>query len=140
MNTRTIVFTESYAEVTYLPAKRRLILIWNGNPIGDEYKKPFLAMLEFGKEFPVDSMVSDISNQGNISPENRKWFEKELMPRGAEAGLKRAAIITNGSALKLYYANILLIALKGFPLVTRIFNSKNEAINWLDSFPVSRHK
>jgi hypothetical protein len=133
------VLSEPYATVTYDREKRQLLLIWDGNPTGDQYKKPFMTMIEFGKRNPVDSMISDISKQGIISPENRKWFEKEMMPQAVAAGLKRAAIVTSGNAFKLYYINIILAAVNKFPLTTRLFNKREDAFKWLDTFPVSSH-
>jgi hypothetical protein len=135
----TQVFSEPYAKVTYDSQKRQLLLIWDGNPTSDQYRKPFMAMIEFGKKYPVDSMISDISKQGVISPDNRKWFEKDMMPQAVAAGLKRAAIVTSGNVFKLYYINIILAAVNKFPMVTRLFNKREEASAWLDTFPVSTH-
>ena len=73
------IFNSPYATVTFEPEKRQLILVWDGNPGADEYKNPFLKMIEFGRKHPVEAMISDISKQGIISPENRKWFEKEMI-------------------------------------------------------------
>jgi hypothetical protein len=133
------VFAAPYATATYHPEKRLIVLIWDGNPNGDEYKKPFMAMIEFGKRNPVDGMLSDISNQGIISPENRKWFEKEMMPQAVGAGLKQAAIVTNGNAFKMYYINIILSAVNKFPITTKLFNKREEAFAWLAAFPLSTH-
>jgi hypothetical protein len=133
------VFAAPYATATYHPEKRLIVLIWDGNPNGDEYKKPFMAMIEFGKRNPVDGMLSDISNQGIISPENRKWFEKEMMPQAVGAGLKQAAIVTNGNAFKMYYINIILSAVNKFPITTKLFNKREDALAWLAAFPLSTH-
>jgi hypothetical protein len=111
-----------------------MFLIWNGSPNPDEYKKPFLTMLEYGSKFPVDGMLSDISKQGIITPDNRKWFEKEMMPKAVLAGLKRGAIVTNGNAFKLYYINLILSAVNKFPIQTKLFNNQKDAVDWLDSF------
>ncbi|HEY9045059.1 MAG TPA: hypothetical protein VIN08_04155 [Ohtaekwangia sp.] len=128
------VFEAAYASVTYYPEKRLLVLVWDGSPTTEEYKLPFLAMLDYGKKYPVDGMLSDISRQGIISPDNRKWFEKEMMPRAVEAGLKRAAIVTNGNAFKLYYINLILGAVNKFPITTKLFNKQHEALEWLAHF------
>jgi hypothetical protein len=137
MNTN--VFQAPYANVTYDVVKRRMALIWTGSPSKEEYQKPFLAMLDYGARYPVDSMLSDISNQGIISPDNRKWFEKEMMPRAVQAGLQRGAIVTNGNAFKLYYINLILSAVNKFPIATKLFNNQQDALSWLDTFPVSTH-
>jgi hypothetical protein len=132
-----VIFDAPYARVTFIPEKRLLVLIWLGTPIKDEYKKPFQAMLDFGWKNPVDSMLSDITKQGVVSPDNRKWFEHEMMPKAVQAGLKRAALVTDGNAFKMYYLNIILSAVKKFPMVTKLFNNQAAAYAWLDSFPVS---
>jgi hypothetical protein len=134
-----IVFQAPYATVTFDEKRRFLLLEWHGNPTREEYKKPFQAMLDFGRKKPVDSMLSDISKQGVISPENRKWFEKEMMPAAIAAGLQRAAIVTNGNAFKMYYINLILSAVKKFPVNTKVFNSREDAYKWIDTFPVSSH-
>lgn len=132
-----VIFTAPYAQVTHNSENHTLILVWNGNPTYDEYKRPFNAMLEFGRKHRVDGMLSDISNQGVVSPENRKWFEKEMMPAAAAAGLKRAAVVTNGNAFKMYYINLILSAVNKFPITTKLFNNRDEAIKWLHGFPVN---
>ena len=91
-------------------------------------------MLEYGRKFPTEGMLSDISKQGIINPENRKWFEKDMMPQAVIAGLKRGAIVTNGNAFKLYYINLILSAVNKFPIQTKLFNNREEAITWLESF------
>jgi hypothetical protein len=133
------VFKAPYATVTYDPEKRMMVLVWSGSPTKEEYKKPFLTMIDYGRKYPVDSMISDISNQGIISPDNRKWFEKEMMPQAVEAGLKRGAIVTSGNAFKLYYINLILSAVNKFPIATKLFNNQRDAFTWIDSFPVSTH-
>src|SRR5690242_19456470 len=98
---KDLIFDTAYAKVTYDSEKRMMVLVWDGSPNQDEYKKPFLTMLEYGQKNPVDGMLSDISKQGIINPDNRKWFEKEMMPKAVAAGLKRGAIVTNGNAFKM---------------------------------------
>jgi hypothetical protein len=132
-----IVFEARYAKVTYNREKKLMVLIWDGSPSPEEYKKPFLTMLEYGHKFPVDGMLSDISKQGIVNPDNRKWFEKEMMPKAVEAGLKRGAIVTNGNAFKMYYINLILSAVNKFPIQTKLFNNQKDALIWLDSFAVS---
>jgi hypothetical protein len=135
----TIIFKAPYATATYHAEKRLMVLLWSGSPNKEEYQKPFLAMIEYGKKFPTDSMLSDITHQGIISPDNRKWFEKEMMPRAVEAGLKRGAIVTSGNAFKLYYINLILSAVNKFPIATKLFNNQRDAFAWLESFPLSTH-
>ena len=134
---KDLIFDTAYAKVTYDSEKRMMVLVLDGSPTQDEYKKPFLTMLEYGQKNPVDGMLSDISKQGIINPDNRKWFEKEMMPKAVAAGLKRGAIVTNGNAFKLYYINLILSAVNKFPIATKLFNNQKDALDWLDSFQSS---
>ena len=136
----TEVFRAPYATAAYDSETLCITLIWNGSPTKEEYKQPFIAMIAFGRKHRVDSMLSDISLQGVISPDNRKWFEKEMMPQAVDAGLKRAAIVTNGNAFKLYYINLILSAVNKFPIVTKLFNKRSEAYEWLNSFETASAK
>ena len=131
-----IVFQASYATVSYDAAKQLMVLIWNGSPSTEEYKVPFQKMLQYSETHPTEAMISDISNQGIINPDNRKWFEKEMMPKAVTAGLKRAAIVTNGNAFKMYYINIILSAVNKFPITTKLFNKQKDAFEWLESLAV----
>jgi len=134
---KDLIFETSYAKVTFDSEKRLMVLVWDGSPTQEEYKKPFLTMLEYGQKTQVDGMLSDISKQGIINPDNRKWFEKEMMPKAVAAGLKRGAIVTNGNAFKLYYINLILSAVNKFPITTKLFNNQQDALDWLDSFQSS---
>ena len=59
-----------------------------------------------------------------------------MMPKAVAAGLKRAAIVCNSNAFKLYYSNLLLSAVNKFPITTKLFNNREEAMAWLASFPI----
>lgn len=130
------IFEAPYATVTHYPDQKLLVLVWKGSPTKEEYQRPFLKMIDYGKQHGVDSMLSDISLQGIISPDSRKWFEKEMMPLAVEAGLKQAAIVTNGNAFKLYYINIILSAVNKFPIATKLFNNQKDALHWLEQVRV----
>ena len=129
-----VIFKEHYATVTHYPDRHLLVLVWSGRPTKEEYQLPFLKMIDYGAKEKVTTMLSDISQQGIINPDSRKWFEKEMMPRAVEAELKRAAIVTNGNAFKLYYINLILGAVNKFPITTKLFNNQKDALNWLEEF------
>ncbi len=63
-----------------------------------------------------------------------------MMPQAVSAGLKRAAIVTNGNAFKLYYINLILSAVNKFPIETKLFNNRQTALGWLDGFLVHKHE
>jgi hypothetical protein len=79
----------------------------------------------------VTRFMSDIRNQGVVSPESRKWFEKEMVPAAMENGLKRAAVISGSNAFKMYYINLILSSVNKFNLPFKIFNDEEKAVDFL---------
>jgi hypothetical protein len=129
-----ILFNTAYATVHYQSEHELVILTWHGNPTAEEYQRPFKEILEFSRKNPVQNMISDITNQGVVNPENRKWFESDMMPKAVAAGLKRAAVVTNGNVFKMYYVNLLLSAINKYKVPLKVFKNTTEAINWITSF------
>jgi hypothetical protein len=117
----------------YYDRQRQLGKIeWHGNPTKEEYRKPFLTLLEWAaKGNPVIRFLSDTRQQGVVSPENRKWFEKEMLPAALEAGLLRAAVLTDSNVFKMYYLNMILSAVNKFNMPFKIFNDEDKAVAFL---------
>jgi hypothetical protein len=107
-------------------------VVWAGSPTPEQYKKAFLALLDHARKGnKITRFLSDTRNQGIVNPENRKWFEREMVPAAIEAGLKRAAVITSGNAFKRYYINLILSTVNKFNMPFKIFSDEQEAINFL---------
>ena len=70
--------------------------------------------------------LSDIREQAVISPEDRKWFENEAMPKAVAKGLNAAAVVFNGNVFKKYYLNIILQATNKFGLPMNVFTKRNQ--------------
>ena len=121
-----------YVMVYYFPDKNMGKIVWSGVPTGEEYKKPFLALIDLAKKGTiVTRFLSDIRKQGIVAPDSRKWFEKEMIPAAIENGLKRAAVVSDGNAFKTYYINLILSAVNKFNLPFKIFNSEDKAVEFL---------
>lgn len=121
-----------YATVIFISEQELGKIIWHGTPRGDEYQKPFLALIDLAKKGnKVSRFLSDIRKQGVVSPDNRKWFEKEMVPAAIANGLKRAAVLTDGNAFKTYYINLILSTVNKFNMPFKIFNDETKAIEFL---------
>lgn len=121
-----------FVVVYYIADKSLGKIVWSGVPSGEEYRKPFLALIDLAKKgASVTRFLSDIRKQGVVSPDNRKWFEKEMVPAAVQHGLKRAAVISDGNAFKTYYINLILGAVNKFNLPFKIFNSEEKALEFL---------
>lgn len=128
-----IILDEAYATVYYNEELELGKVVWHGNPNDEQYKKPFMALLNLARKgTPVRKFISDIRKQGVINPANRKWFENEMMPAAIQEGLVCAASIFNGNAFKKYYMNMIISASGKFGLPLKLFNTEEEAIDWLN--------
>ena len=123
---------KEFAKVTYHPGLRIGKVLWKRKPEIDEYKIPFQELLEYGKKHPIDNFLSDIREQGVISPSHRKWFEQEALPKAIDdVKLKRAAVVFDGNVFKQYYLNMLLSVTNKYQLPLKTFNSEDKALDWI---------
>ncbi len=126
------IFESPSAVVYYVADKTMGKIVWRGTLTPEEYQKPFLALIDLAKKGTVVTrFMSDIRNQGVVSPESRKWFEKEMVPAAIANGLKRAAVISGSNAFKTYYINLILSSVNKFNLPFKIFNDEEKAIEFL---------
>ncbi len=126
------ILKASYVDVYFIPDKELGKIVWHGALTPEEYKKPFLMLIDLAKQGSVVTrFLSDIREQGVVSPDSRKWFEKEMVPAAVENGLKRAAVVSGSNAFKMYYINIILSSVNKFNLPFKIFNDEAKAIEFL---------
>ena len=132
LETEVKILEAPFATVYYIKEKSLGKIVWHGVPSSEDYKKPFLALIDLAKKgTSVTRFLSDIRNQGVVSPDSRKWFEKEMVPAAVENGLKRAAVVSGSNAFKMYYINIILSTVNKFNLPFKIFNDESKAIEFL---------
>ncbi|HKK58703.1 MAG TPA: hypothetical protein VJ937_04450 [Salinivirga sp.] len=129
-----IIEDNEYAEVSYDADLKLGKIIWKKKTPTEEYRHAFTTLLEFSKTHDVDNFLSDIRNQGVVAPENRKWFESEMLPKAIKAGLKRAGSVFDGNVFKKYYMNMIIKVSNKFGMPLKLFNSEAEAIEWFKSF------
>ncbi len=127
---KELLLNTDYAEVSYDSDLKLGKIVWKRKTSTEEYQYAFLIMLNHAKNNPADNFLSDIRDQGVVSPENRKWFETEMLPQAIDAGLKRAAVIFDGNVFKKYYLNMIIKVSNKFGLPLKMFNSEEKAIEW----------
>lgn len=126
-----IVLETNYARVIFDEENKLGIVEWLAKCSTEEYQKAFNTLLDIQQEKPIIRYISDIRKQSIISPEDRKWFETEALPRSIKQGLKAAAVVFDGNAFKKYYINVILKATNRFGLPIKTFNELEEAKQWL---------
>jgi len=127
---KIILLDADYAEVSYDEELKLGKIEWKRKTTTEEYQYAFMVILEHAKKNPSDNFLSDIRKQSVVSPENRKWFETEMLPQAIEAGLKRAAVIFDGNVFKKYYINMIIKVTNKYGLPLKVFNTEEEAIEW----------
>lgn len=124
------IFSNNVCEVYYNAEMKVGKITWSDTPSSFEYKEPFIFLKGYIKTNPIVYFISDITNQGVNSNENRKWFEKEIIPSVIEEGIKKVAIISNNNLLKKLYFYIMIMTLKKSDLPVRFFSNETQSIEW----------
>ncbi len=116
----------------------KLFLVeWNDKAITyEQYQEPYIFLLEYNEKIgkTAQAVIVDIRNQKVIQPHFRKWFEDVAIKRGIAQGLKRAVAVSNANVFKKYYLNNIVNSSSRFGLTLKIFNTVEEAKEWLKNF------
>lgn len=102
-----------------------------GKCTSEKYREAFLFLLDNQKIYGLKRFLSDVRDQGIISPDDRKWFENVALPKSIELGLKAAAVIFIGNVFKKYYLNVIIQATNKFNLPVKLFIDQESAEDWL---------
>ncbi len=128
-----VIMDEKWGKTTYDESLSLVKIEWTLECNSQHYRSSYLKIIEFQRTTPAKFFISDVRNQPVISPENRKWFEKDIIPKAIQQGLKKAAVISSGNAFKNYYLNIILSTTNKFGLPLKLFSNEEDALNWLFS-------
>jgi len=127
-----VVLDTNYALATYNPILKIGKIEWKGKATSEEYQNAIITLIGYAEHgHTVHYYLTDITKQSVVSPEDRKWFETIMIPKGIEMGLKKAAAIFDGNVFKKYYINMLIKVSGKYGLPLKMFNSEEDAIQWL---------
>lgn len=131
-----IFFESSYAQCSYIPEYKTVMVVWNGKQTNQEYKKTILECLEFqgAAKAPIVNYISDIRNQSIVDPEARKWFENIALPKAVSQGLKRAAVILDSNAFRKYHFDMIYQVVGVYKLPMKHFGNLEDTLKWFSSF------
>jgi hypothetical protein len=130
-----IIFENEFSRLSYEEDLKILTITWTNKKLNfEEYQRPFKLALEFMTNKPVENYISDIRNQGIVSPDFRKWLQEVAMPEAAKAGLKRVVGVANVNVFKQYYINHVFQSAKKFGIPFKMFNTIEEAKKWFSEF------
>ena len=125
------VVKTDFVNITYNIEHKIIKVVWTGKNTSEEYRDIIMKSLNWSKDHQVDYYLSDIRNQKVISPEDRTWFQKEIIPKAIEAGLKKAVVIFDGNVFKKYYLNTILKTTNVMKLPFKFVKNEEEAMEFL---------
>jgi hypothetical protein len=126
------VLNISVIQITYNSQEKLLNLEWKKEVSIEEYQRAMIECLEFGRIYKVENLISDIRKQKQINPDNRKWFESQVLPTVAkDLDLKRAGIIHDGSWLQKKYLKNILKSAEKYELQIKLFTNEETALRWI---------
>ncbi len=128
---KVVLIDEKWAEVWYEPENTLGMILWKAPCSTEQYRSAFMALINHQYIAKITRFLSDVRNQGVVSPDNRKWFEKEALPRAIRNGLKAAAVVVSANPFKKYYLNTLLKTINKFNLPLKLFSTEEDARKWL---------
>ncbi len=135
----TILHENDYSKVYFDTDLNAGIIDWKDKKLSsEEYRSAFNKLLEYTKDKNIFvNYLADTRLQSVISPEDRKWFQNNIIPEAITHGLKRGAVIISGNAFKKFYMNMIIKGSKMFPIEIKMFDNQDKAKAWLKSLIVN---
>ena len=131
------ILETDYARVDFCEEGAFVQLTWlNKKKLSfDEYKNAFNAAIDYQEENKEKTrfFLSDIREQGIVSPDFRKWLQGEAVPRTKSYGLELIAVIFTGNVFQKYYLNNIMNSTKKFGIEFKFFSKREEATEWFKS-------
>lgn len=121
------------ADLRYNEETNAIELIWKKRHDEETYKTAFTKGLEFIEEYKATGWLSDIRNEGIVSPANSQWMQEEILPKAINLGLKRIAAVLKADVFQEFYVkNVTKQAQKSNQLM-KYFDNIEDANKWLTS-------
>jgi len=126
------LFDNSIIKLSFHSKGKTLFMEWKRSISLEEYQRAMIECLEFGRIYDIESFITDIRNQDKVTPDNKKWFETQILPTAIhETSLKRAAAIHNGSDHQQKYLEGIRASSRKYKIPFKSFSSADAAFRWL---------
>ena len=125
------ILNNEYIELSYDKQSEIITLIWKEVVTSEEYRKAFSVILDAVIENKIPRYLADTSNQGEISPIDRKWLETEIIPKAIKGGLKYIATVLKKDAFKKYYLSKVQKKSTSEGIAFEMFDDIDKAKEWL---------
>ncbi|WP_020532356.1 STAS/SEC14 domain-containing protein [Flexithrix dorotheae] len=128
-----ILIEKERASLHHLPEINSVLLTWKTYANHETYKYMFTKGVDKFLEVKATSWISDIRNEGVISPELSKWLKSEAIPKAIAGGLKRIAVVMDSDVFKKFYVkNVKQDATEGGIKFMEYFDNLEDAKKWIE--------
>lgn len=119
------------AELRFNEETNAIELIWKKMHDETTYKTAFTKGLEFMLEHKATRWLSDIRNEGIVSPANAQWMQQEIMPKAISYGLKKIAAVIKPDVFQEFYVKNVTREAKKSNQIMQYFDNYEDANKWL---------
>lgn len=132
------VFEEDGAKMIFHEDLKLLELIWLRRVTSEEYRFIYNLVIEKLNEINTpdivaDNYLSDIRLCGVVAPEDRKWFQEDIVPKAYAGGIKKGAVVFSGNIFSKYYLNNISGATKKAGLIFKFVTKREDAIDFIQN-------
>jgi hypothetical protein len=124
-----LLFDHEKALLQYNEKTNAIELIWKKFHDEPTYRLMFTKGLEHLIAYNATCWLSDIRNEGIVSPKNSEWLQKEILSNAISRGLKKIAVVMQKDVFKEFY--ITNIVKQTQNNMMKYFDSIETANEWL---------
>jgi hypothetical protein len=129
-----IVFESDFGSIFYNARTNCAGIIWKGAVTSEQYRTLFTKCLDMVRLYHTPCWISDLTNQGNISPEDQKWMVTTILPEAIRNGLHKIANVHfEGQNNEDYRTRIKETSLK-LGAEIEFFTDRKKAEDWIVHF------
>lgn len=125
-------FKNEFAQINYLEDVKTVELIWKQRTNSQMYREIFTKGVEALEKHNISNWLSDTTDQGLVSPEDRKWLESHMIPTAVQKGLRNIAVLVSKDVFKKYYVDSVRKHVEKSHLSMQYFDKREDAIQWLN--------
>ncbi len=118
------------------PESDRIVMEWEGYATSAQFREGTETMLNYLIEQRVHKVLADVRDMVLIGMEDQKWMETSFLPRAIRFGFKACAIVRPSNYFNKIAVETISFKIEKEKLAVQVFDTSEEAINWLDSFTV----
>lgn len=132
-----VFFEDAFGTLFYNARLNAVGISWKRQPTSEEYRQLFIKAQDMIRLYKTSSWLSDISNQGYVSPENQQWVLTNVLPDAVKNGLLRIANVYGSHPSNQDYLIRIKQAVEANQITCSFFSNAEDAVEWLEKYNVS---